>query len=66
MARPVRAAGLWKPKATRVRTRILVFTDSMRPLLSPWSRVAWMLFRWRRIFRPSAVNSGDAAARCPR
>ena len=58
MARPMRAAGLWNPKAIRVMTLILVFTDSMRPLLSPWSRVAWMLGRCLRIFFPSSVNSG--------
>jgi hypothetical protein len=43
MARAMSAAGLWNPKEILVRTRILVLTDSMRPLLSPWSRVAWML-----------------------
>ena len=58
MASPMRAAGWWNPKAIRVMTLILVFTDSIRPLLSPWSRVAWMLGRWRRIFSPSSVNSG--------
>ena len=58
MASPMRAAGWWNPKAIRVMTLILVFTDSIRPLLSPWSRVAWMLGRWRRIFFPSSVNSG--------
>src|SRR5450631_2273024 len=58
MARPIRAAGLWNPKAMRVMTLILVFTDSIRPLLSPWSRVAWMLGRWLRIFLASWVNSG--------
>src|ERR1035441_4058430 len=42
MASPMRAAGLWNPKAIRVMTLILVFTDSIRPLLSPWSRVAWI------------------------
>src|SRR5258708_5290324 len=46
MARPMRAAGLWNPKAIRVMTLILVFTDSMRPLLRPCSRVAWMLGGW--------------------
>src|ERR1039457_3369923 len=35
MARAMRAAGLWNPKAIRVMTLILVFTDSIRPLLSP-------------------------------
>jgi retron-type reverse transcriptase len=58
MARPMRAAGLWNPKAIRVMTLILVFTDSIRPLLRPWSRVAWMLGRWLRIFFASWVNSG--------
>jgi hypothetical protein len=58
MASPMRAAGLWNPKAIRVMTLILVFTDSIRPLLSPWSRVAWMLGRCWRIFFPSSVNSG--------
>jgi hypothetical protein len=43
---------LWKPKASRVMTVILVLTDSMRPLLSPWSSVAWMLSRCLRIFLP--------------
>jgi hypothetical protein len=54
----MRAAALWNPNAILVRTRILVFTDSIRPLLSPWSRVAWMLGRCLRIFFPSSVNSG--------
>src|SRR6266487_6414033 len=45
MAKPIRAVGLWNPKAIRVMTLILVFTDSMRPLLRPCSRVAWMLGR---------------------
>src|ERR1035437_6365210 len=58
LASPMRAAALWNPKAIRVMTLILVFTDSIRPLLSPWSRGAWMLYRWRRIFSPSSVNSG--------
>jgi len=31
MARPTRAAGLWNPKAIRVMTLVLVFTDSIRP-----------------------------------
>ena len=31
MARPMRAAGLWNPKAIRVMTRILVLTDSILP-----------------------------------
>jgi len=35
MARPMRAAGLWKPNAIRVMTLILVFTDS----ISPFDRV---------------------------
>ena len=43
MARAMRAAGLWNPKAMRVMTRILVLTDSMRPLVRPWSRAASML-----------------------
>src|SRR5260370_30597673 len=50
MARPMSAAGLWNPKAIRVMSLILVFTDSIRPLLSLWSRVAWMLLRMLRIF----------------
>jgi hypothetical protein len=50
MASPMRAAGLRNPKAMRVMTLILVFTDSIRPLLSPLSRVAWMLVRCLRIF----------------
>jgi hypothetical protein len=58
IASATRAAALRNPKAIRVMTLILVFTDSFRPLLSPWSRVAWMLGRWRRIFFPSSVNSG--------
>jgi hypothetical protein len=58
MARAMRAVGLWNPKAILVMTLILVFTDSIRPLLSPWPGVAWMLGRWRRIFFPSSVNSG--------
>src|ERR1035438_8229527 len=58
IARAMSAVGLWKPKAIRVMTLILVFTDSIRPLLSPWSRVAWMLGRCLRIFFPSSVNSG--------
>jgi hypothetical protein len=45
MAKPIRGVGLWNPKAIRVMTLILVFTDSMRPLLRPCSRVAWMLGR---------------------
>jgi hypothetical protein len=65
MARAMRAAGLRNPEAIRVMTLILVFTDSIRPLLSPWSRVAWMLGRCVRIFFPRAVNSGDAAAGGP-
>ena len=31
MARPMRAAGLWNPKAIPVMALILVLTDSMRP-----------------------------------
>src|ERR1017187_2720327 len=58
IARAMSAVGLWNPKAIRVMTLILVFTDSIRPLLSPWSRVAWMLGRCLRIFFPSSVNSG--------
>lgn len=40
MARAMSAAGLRNPKAIRVMTRILVLTDSILPLLSPWSRAA--------------------------
>src|ERR1019366_4710043 len=58
IARAMRAAGLWNLYEILVRTRILVFTDSIRPLLSPWSRVAWMLGRCLRIFFPSSTNSG--------
>jgi Phage integrase family len=54
------AVGWWNPKAILVMTLILVFTDSIRPLLSPWSRVAWMLGRCLRIFFPSSVNSHRA------
>jgi hypothetical protein len=32
---------LWNPKAIRVMTLILVFTDSIRPLLSPLGRPAF-------------------------
>jgi len=32
MARAIRASGLWNPYATRVMSRILVLTDSIRPL----------------------------------
>ncbi len=65
MASPMRAAGLWNPKAIRVMTLILVFTDSIRPLLSPWSRVAWMFGRCLRIFFCQFGEFGDAAADRP-
>ena len=60
MASPMRAVGLWNPKAIRVMTLILVFTDSIRPLLSPWSRVAWML--WTAPGSLEAVTSGKVGA----
>ncbi len=31
----MRGSGPWKPKAMRVRSRILVLVDSMRPLERP-------------------------------
>ena len=42
MAKAMRAWLLWKPKATRVSSRILVLTDSMRPLDRPCSMAARM------------------------
>ncbi len=36
MSRAMRASGSLKPKAMRVRRRILVLTDSVRPFESPW------------------------------
>ena len=32
MARAIRASGEWNPKAIRVRSRILVLTDSIEPV----------------------------------
>ena len=40
MASATRGSGPWKPKATRVSSRILVLVDSMSALERPESRVA--------------------------
>src|SRR5664279_3901569 len=45
MARAIRASGERKPNAIRVSSRILVLTDSIKALDSPWSRLAWILSR---------------------
>jgi len=58
MARAMRASGLVKPKATRVRTRILVLVDSMNPFDRPWSRVALMVLRCLTIRYCRTTDSG--------
>ena len=47
MARAIRGSGVAKPKAMRVRSRILVLADSIRPLDRPCSMEARICVRWR-------------------
>ncbi len=58
MARAMRAAGEWNPNAILVMTRILVLTDSIRPLLSWCSIAASIPERCLLIFLPSLTNWG--------
>ena len=56
MARAIKAAGEWKPKATRVSTLILVLVDSTMALESSLRRLLAMPWRWARIFFASSLK----------
>jgi hypothetical protein len=62
MASPMREAGLWNPKAIRVMTLILVFTDSIRPLLSPCVAVLFKAYAHRIGDQAGTVNEHIARA----
>jgi hypothetical protein len=59
------ASGDLKPNATRVMSRILVFTDSMRPLDRPCSMAARIEALCLTIRRCRSTKVGNAAATGP-
>src|SRR3954452_10999649 len=65
MARAMRASGDLKPNATLVMRRILVLTDSMRPLDSPCSIAARIEALCLTMRRCRSTKVGDAAAAGP-
>lgn len=58
MARAMSGSGPWKPKATRVMSRILVFVDSISAFDSPESSAASMAARCFTIRRCSSTKAG--------
>jgi hypothetical protein len=48
----------WNPNAMRVRSRIFVFVDSMRPWERPLSSAASIAARWLAILRCRCTNDG--------
>jgi hypothetical protein len=58
MAIAMRASGDLKPKAMRVMSRILVLTDSVRPLDSPCSIAARIDGVWATMLFCSFTNAG--------
>ena len=65
MARAMRASGERNPNAMRVRSRILVLTDSISPLDRPWSRAASMACAVSHDAAGQLDEGGDAAAPGP-
>jgi len=58
MARAMRASGLANPNAIRAMSRILVLTDSIRPLDRWCSIEARMVSRWATMVRWSLTKRG--------
>jgi len=58
MARAIMVSGDLKPKAIRVRSRILVFVLSTSPLDRRWSRAASIASRCLLMRRPSSTKLG--------
>jgi len=58
MARAIMASRLLKPKAIRVRSRILVLVLSTKRLDRRWSRVASIASRCLLMRRPSSTKLG--------
>jgi hypothetical protein len=58
-------SGPWKPNATRVIRRILVFVESTSAFDLPWLRVAWMGRQVRADLLGERDEVRDPAARGP-